>query len=291
MKKIILVVFLTYQAIHAMAEKKPEKLYLRVIVHEKSRGFLDSLFREIMDMQETYKIKLQEKCLVSLKQAELWAYEFVHRDTHSQCFLMQGFVGDRGYLERVVKFLISDYSFKIMYHYKEATYERIGLSEVPFFIGGAAYLQDCEVKRGICSRLSAFSELPFVDEPACQDRLQDFKELPFARVLLPEFSTLETKKRALAGALCACSGVNKSKVVEQEVYEQVRSSGRTIKSGTTINCLLLPQDILQSGDESSCSSKTPARYTGHAPSPLCIPVRPPEDEQLIQVFSQQPPVD
>jgi hypothetical protein len=279
MKRLILLVFLYPNALGAMEERKHEKIYLRIIVDEKNKDFLDSFFRGIKDEREKNKIKWQRECHISFEQAKIWANEFIQQDICSSCGLLQGFVGDRGNLENIVKLLIVQHNFKIMYHDKEPSYERIGLTDDLLFLGGFAYMQDCENKREIRDRLKKFRELPFFEE-----------ELG---AYFTDSESNQGKKEHEEKVLSGCSKVKKdegvSASITQEAFILVRSK-RSLRGIKRFNRLLLPKDLLSVSSESSsissCSSRTTGRYIDHAPSPLCLPVCPMKNEKIVQIIEK-----
>lgn len=279
MKRIILTVFFSTSGVSAMEEKKPEMLYLRIIATKGKNAFLDEFVRQSTAMRNSLKEKLVKECFVAPQQAELWAHKFIERDTYSTCGLMQGFVGDRVYLEQWIDLFKKHGGFYVMYHDKEPTYERIGLTDVPLFAELAPishYMTDRANEDQ--ERVELFREaLPFFEEQEDSSEQDD-------EILLDK-SEQEKKVPGESPAITRDVGVS-------DTDNQERSLAPFSHAGLVekLYSLLLPKKFLDDSDEaslsSSSSSKTTVRYVDHAPSPLCIPACPIKSEEIVQMNNQ-----
>jgi hypothetical protein len=70
---------------------------------------------------------------------------------------MRGFVGSKDYLSSCAEIMKKGLGLQVMYHYTEPTYERIGLTDTPSFLGCSAYLQACEQQSGKKTQASCMS--------------------------------------------------------------------------------------------------------------------------------------
>lgn len=264
MKRLILLVFVHISFLGAMEEKKFEKIYVRVIATEGKKAFIETFVKEVGEMKNFLKNKFIKESFVSPQQAELWAGEFIQRDIMSSCGLMQGFFGDKVYLKQWIDFLLKkECGFCVMYHDKEPTYERIGLTDSLIFLDGSAYLQDCALKEEIQVKLKNFRELPF------------FEGERDAYLADSELNQGHAEK-----VLGTCSGIKKDKDLPDAKTQAaviLALSNRPVRGIKKNNRVVLPEDLLSVSDESSsvssCSSKMPACYVNYAPSPLYLPVR------------------
>jgi hypothetical protein len=263
-----------------MEEKKDKKIYLRIIASEGKKALLEAFVKRVDEKKKFLKNKIIKECFVSSEQAELWADEFITQDTSSSCGLMQGFFGDKVYFEQLIDFFKKkECGFHVMYHDKEHSYERIGLADDLLFLGGFAYMQDCENKRDI------------------RDRLKDFRELPFFEEELGAYFTdsesNQGKQEHEEKVLSGCSAIKEDEYVS-DAATQVAAisalSNRSLQGIKKNKRVVLPEDLLsvssQSSSISSCSSRRTARYTDHAPSPLCIPVCSMKSEKIVKVIEK-----
>jgi len=186
MKKLSLLAFLYTGFLMGMANISSGKVYLRVVVTEPKRAELARLVVLVCDdMQKFCTEKFIAESSVLREKAEKWAHEIICQYTGDSQGFMRGFVGKKNYIDDCVETFKKGLGLQVMYHYKESSCERIGLTDVPSFLGCSAYLQACEqqaekfmqksssaFERKILS--SGFQERKNCDnQPECDEPLYD----------------------------------------------------------------------------------------------------------------------
>jgi hypothetical protein len=196
---------------------------------------------------------------------------------------MQGFVCDSSRLEEYRKKLIETLDVSLMYHYKEATYERIGMTDATSFLETTPVVYRYEV-------LAELRE----NEKKRLDRLKNSEKVLFpeesVRDACLENSDIQPEKREHGKKVLGDYSVIKEDEEVSDATPQAvvisASSHRLVSCVNRFNRLL--EDRLSVSDESSslssCSSRITARYVDHAPSPLCLPVNSITRIKIIQII-------